>query len=289
MPKLTPKYEELSSIYDISNSFYELFLGPTMGYTCGYFEHEDATADEAQIAKFDLALAKLGLEPGMTLLDVGCGWGAGMQRAIESYDVNVIGLTLSDEQRKYAVEKLADTLTERTVDVRLQGWEEFPDKVDRIVSIGAFEHFGFERYDDFFAMAWNALPDDGVLLLHTITAFDDHRMQELGLPLTFELARFAKFIMTEIFPGGRLPSVEKVELHARKAGFTINRVHEIGPHYVRTLQCWAERLQAHRDEAIALQGQEVYDRFHKYLNGCVNLFRAGYTSVHQFTLTKQPA
>lgn len=210
MSNLKPKYEELQSIYDISNEFYELFLGPTMGYTCGYFEREDMTGDEAQLAKFDLALGKLGLEPGMTLLDIGCGWGACMQRAVEKYDVNVIGLTLSAEQRKYAIDKLAKVPTERNIEVRLQGWEEFEDKVDRIVSIGAFEHFGFERYDDFFATTFDALPDDGVMLLHCITGFDMRRAKELGLPMTFELARFAKFIMTEIFPGGRLPSVEKV-------------------------------------------------------------------------------
>ncbi|BBZ35264.1 cyclopropane mycolic acid synthase family methyltransferase [Mycolicibacterium confluentis] len=286
MSKLKPKYEELQSIYDISNEFYELFLGPTMGYTCGYFERDDMTGDEAQIAKFDLALGKLGLEPGMTLLDVGCGWGACMQRAIEKYDVNVIGLTLSGEQRKYAIDKLAKVPTERSVEVRLQGWEEFDDKVDRIVSIGAFEHFGFERYDDFFNTAYDALPDDGVMLLHTITGFDMRRAKELGLPMTFELARFAKFIMTEIFPGGRLPSVDKVQDHASKAGFDVARTHEIGPHYVRTLQGWAEQLEAHKEEAIALQGQVVYDRYDKYLNGCVNLFRVGHTSVHQFTLAK---
>ena len=286
MSELKPKYEELQSIYDISNEFYALFLGPTMGYTCGYFEREDMTGDEAQIAKFDLALGKLGLEPGMTLLDVGCGWGACLQRAIEKYDVNVIGLTLSGEQREYAIEKLAKVPTERTIDIRLQGWEEFEDKVDRIVSIGAFEHFGFERYDAFFATAYNALPDDGVMLLHTITGFDMARGKELGLPMTFELARFARFIMTEIFPGGRLPSVPKVEEHALASGFKLARVHEIGPHYVRTLQGWAEQLEAHREEAIAVQSQVVYDRFDKYLNGCVKLFRDGYTSVHQFTLEK---
>lgn len=286
MSKLKPKYEELQSIYDISNEFYELFLGPTMGYTCGYFEREDMTGDEAQLAKFDLALGKLGLEPGMTLLDVGCGWGACMQRAIEKYDVNVIGLTLSGEQRKYAIDKLAKVPTERSIDVRLQGWEEFDEKVDRIVSIGAFEHFGFERYDDFFNMAYNSLPDDGVMLLHCITGFDMRKAKELGLPMTFELARFAKFIMTEIFPGGRLPSVEKVQEHSQRAGFELSQLQEIGPHYVRTLQIWAEQLEAHREEAIRVQSQEVYDRYDKYLNGCVNLFRVGHTSVHQFTLRK---
>lgn len=286
MSKLKPKYEELQSIYDISNEFYELFLGPTMGYTCGYFEREDMTGDEAQIAKFDLALGKLGLEPGMTLLDVGCGWGACMQRAIETYDVNVIGLTLSGEQRKYALEKLGKVQTDRAVEVRLQGWEEFDGKVDRIVSIGAFEHFGFERYDDFFTTAYDALPVDGVMLLHTITGFDLRHAKELGLPMTFELARFAKFIMTEIFPGGRLPSAPKVEEHAQAAGFKLARVQEIGSHYVPTLQGWAERLEAHREEAIAIQSQEIYDRYDRYLNGCVRLFRDGHTSVHQFTLKK---
>ena len=146
MSKLKPKYDELQSIYDISNEFFELFLGPTMGYTCGYFERDDMTTDEAQNAKFDLALGKLNLEPGMTLLDVGCGWGGGMRRAIENYDVNVIGLTLSEHQRQYAVAQLAKVPAMRKVEVRLQGWEEFDEKVDRIGSIGAFEHFGHDRY-----------------------------------------------------------------------------------------------------------------------------------------------
>ncbi|OBG79667.1 SAM-dependent methyltransferase [Mycobacterium sp. NS-7484] len=286
MSKLTPKYEELQSIYDISNEFYELFLGPTMGYTCGYYEREDMTGAEAQIAKFDLALGKLGLEPGMTLLDIGCGWGACMARAIEKYDVNVIGLTLSGEQREYAIEKLSQVPTNRNIEVRLQGWEEFTDKVDRIVSIGAFEHFGFERYPAFFETAYNALPDDGVMLLHNITGFDLRQGQKLGLHMTFEDARFARFIMTEIFPGGRLPSVEMEKEKALEAGFKLTQLQEIGPHYVRTLKYWADALEAHKDEAIAIQSQEIYDRYDKYLNGCQKYFASGHISVHQFTLQK---
>ncbi|MGH3532443.1 MAG: class I SAM-dependent methyltransferase, partial [Mycobacterium sp.] len=189
MPNLKPKYDELQSIYDISNEFFKLFLGPTMGYTCGYFERDDMTTDEAQNAKFDLALGKLNLQPGMTLLDVGCGWGGGMQRAIENYDVNVIGLTLGERQREYAEAKLAKVPTKRNIEVRLQGWEEFDEQVDRIVSIGAFEHFGHDRYTDFFAMAYDALPEDGSMLLHTITAISGQdEAQSKGIPLTFELA-----------------------------------------------------------------------------------------------------
>lgn len=287
MTRLDPKYAELQSIYDISNEFFELFLGPTMGYTCGYYEHADTTRDEAQNAKFDLALGKLGLQPGMTLLDVGCGWGGGMQRAIENYDVNVIGLTLSKRQREYAITKLAKVPTNRTVEVRLQGWEEFDEQVDRIVSIGAFEHFGHKRYPAFFETAYNALPDGGSMLLHTITAISgSEEAQRLGLPLTMSLARFNRFIMKEIFPGGQLPTASMVSERATEAGFDVARVHEIGPNYVRTLQDWAAALAANKDKAIAAQSQEVYDRYDKYLNGCVMLFRDGYTSVHQFTLQK---
>ncbi|HEU0191208.1 MAG TPA: cyclopropane mycolic acid synthase family methyltransferase [Mycobacterium sp.] len=289
MTRLDPKYAELQSIYDISNEFFELFLGPTMGYTCGYYENADTTRDEAQNAKFDLALGKLGLRPGMTLLDIGCGWGGGMQRAIENYDVNVIGLTLSERQREYAAErlaKLAKVRTTRNVDVRLQGWEEFDEPVDRIVSIGAFEHFGHDRYPAFFDTAYRVLPPDGVMLLHTITAITQAQAKDKGLPLTMDFARFVLFVMREIFPGGRLPSEPMVEEQATRAGFGIARVQEIGPNYVRTLQDWATALAANRERAIAAQSQEVYDRYDKYLNGCVKLFRDGYTSVHQFTLRK---
>lgn len=286
MPDLKPKYEELQSIYDISNEFFELFLGPTMGYTCGYYETDDTTRDEAQTAKFDLALGKLGLQPGMTLLEIGCGWGGCMQRAVEKYDVNVIGLTLSRRQREYAIQKLAKLDSSRNVEVRLQGWEEFDEHVDRIVSIGAFEHFGHKRYPAFFETAYNALPDDGVMLLHTITAITQQDCQERGLPLTMEMARFNRFIVKEIFPGGQLPTASMVVDRAEEAGFTVSRVHEIGPNYVRTLQDWAAALEAHKDEAIAVQSQQVYDRYDKYLNGCVKLFRDGYTSVHQYTLQK---
>jgi cyclopropane-fatty-acyl-phospholipid synthase len=287
MPKLEPKYEELQSIYDISNEFFELFLGPTMGYTCGYYQTEDTTRDEAQIAKFDLALDKLDLQPGATLLDVGCGWGGCMQHAIEKYDVNVIGLTLSERQQEYAIARLAQVPTTRNVEVRLQGWEEFDGKVDRIVSIGAFEHFGRTRYQDFFEMAYNALPEHGRMLLHTITTISGSEdAQAKGIPLTIELAKFTLFIMKEIFPGGQLPSAWMPRQFANAAGFTVTRADEIGPNYVRTLEDWAAALEEHRDEALALQSQEVYDRYAKYLNGCVRLFRDGYTSVHQYTLQK---
>src|ERR1700739_1156365 len=139
MSTLTPFYEESQSIYDVSDEFFALFLDRTMGYTCAHFERDDMTLEEAQNAQLDLALGKLNLEPGMTLLDIGCGWGGAMQRAIEKYDVNVIGITLSRNQYQYSEAKLAKISTTRDVEVRLQGWEELSDKVDRVGTIGAFE------------------------------------------------------------------------------------------------------------------------------------------------------
>ncbi len=286
MAELIPKYGELQAIYDISNDFFELFLGPTMGYTCGYFERDDMTTSEAQNAKFDLALGKLGLEPGMTLLDIGCGWGGGLQRALETYDINVIGLTISKNQQKAAQERLAKIETDRTVEVRLQGWEEFDDKVDRIVSIGAFEHFGFDRYDAFFETTYNALPADGRMLLHTICVHDFTDPDGEHPPVTISTAKFTKFIMDEIFPGGRLPTIAMVEGHAEKAGFGVSRVHSLQQHYVRTLELWAEALHANKEKALEVQGQVAYDRFDKYLVGCADLFRGGYTDINQFTLQK---
>jgi cyclopropane-fatty-acyl-phospholipid synthase len=168
----------------------------------------------------------------------------------------------------------------------LKGWEEFDEPVDRIVSIGAFEHFGFDRYDDFFNFAYDAMPDDGVMLLHTITALTGPQMVEAGMPLTFNFARFVKFIITEIFPGGRLPSIEKVTEHSAKAGFTLSRRQSLQLHYAHTLDIWAENLEARKDEAIAIQSEEVYERYMKYLTGCADGFRVGYIDVNQFTLEK---
>src|SRR5436305_10836793 len=167
--KLTPHFADVQAHYDLSDDFYRLFLDPTQTYSCAYFRGEDTTLEEAQIAKIDLSLSKLGLQPGMTLLEIGCGWGATMRRAIERCDVNVIGLTLSKNQAAHVQKSFDEMESARSRRVLLNGWEEFEEPVDRIVSIGAFEHFGLDRYDDFFAMAYRVLPVGGLMLLHTIT------------------------------------------------------------------------------------------------------------------------
>jgi cyclopropane-fatty-acyl-phospholipid synthase len=284
---LAPYYEESQSIYDISNDFFALWLGPTMGYTCGYYEREDMNLEESQNAKFDLALGKLDLKPGMTLLDIGCGWGGALERALTEFDVNVIGITLSKEQSEYARARLAKIDTNRSVEIRMQGWEEFNEPVDRIVSIGAFEAFKQERYPVFFERAYSILPEDGGrMLLHTILAHTQQFFRENNIKLTISDLKFMKFIGEEIFPGGQLPAVEDIEKLADGSGFKLERTHLLRPHYARTLDMWAANLEAAKDEAIAMQGQEVYDRYMKYLTGCADFFHRGITNIGQFTLVK---
>ena len=283
---LTPYYEESQSIYDVSNEFFALWLGPTMGYTCGYYERDDMNLEESQNAKFELALGKLGLEPGMTLLDVGCGWGGALEVAVAKYDVNVIGITLSKAQSEFARRRLAKLDTERTIEVRLQGWEEFDEPVDRIVSIGAFEAFKSERYPLFFERAYEILPSDGRMLLHTILAHTQKFFRDNGIKLTISDLKFMRFIGTEIFPGGQLPAVEDIEKLAADSGFTLERIHLLQPHYARTLDMWAANLAAKRDEAIAITDEATYDKYMKYLTGCADFFRRGITNVGQFTLVK---
>ncbi|WP_421842380.1 cyclopropane mycolic acid synthase family methyltransferase [Mycobacterium sp.] len=286
MTQLRPFYEESQSIYDVSDEFFALFLDPTMAYTCAYFKRDDMTLEEASNAKFDLALGKLNLEPGMTLLDIGCGWGGALQRAIELYDVNVIGITLSRNQFDYSKKRLAKIPTERKFEVRLQGWEEFEDKVDRIVTIGAFEAFKKERYAAFFDRAYDILPADGRMLLHTILTYTQKQQHERGVSLTMRDVRFMRFIGQEIFPGGQLPAQEDIFNFAQAAGFSMERVQLLQEHYARTLNIWAANLEAAREQAIAIQSEEVYDRYIHYLTGCENFFRKGIANIGQFTLTK---
>jgi cyclopropane-fatty-acyl-phospholipid synthase len=283
---LEPHFDDVQAHYDLSDDFFRLFLDPTQTYSCAYFERDDMTLEEAQLAKIDLSLGKLELQPGMMLLDIGCGWGATITRALERYDVDVVGLTLSRNQLAHAQQLLDKHPSVRSKRVLLRGWEQFDEKADRIVSIGAFEHFGRDRYADFFTMTYEALPAGGVMLLHTIIKPSDEEFAERGLPITMTKLRFMKFVMDEIFPGGDLPHAKVVEQHAKRAGFAVKLVQPLRLHYARTLDTWAAALESRRDQAIAIQSQEVYDRYMKYLTGCADLFREGYTDVAQFTLVK---
>ncbi|TQM26394.1 cyclopropane mycolic acid synthase family methyltransferase [Nocardia bhagyanarayanae] len=284
---LAPFYANVQSHYDLSDDFFALFLDPSRTYSCAYFEREGMSLEEAQLAKIDLALGKCDLRPGMTLLDVGCGWGSTMLRAMERYDVDVIGLTLSRNQYEHVEGLLEAHRGPRRGRVLLRGWEEFDEPVDRIVSIGAFEHFRRERYEWFFDKCHRILPADGRMLLHTIVQYNRQELRAKGLPIDREVLAFGRFIAREIFPGGQLPLPEWVLDYARAAGFDVERAHSLGPNYVTTLEHWANALEKHRDEAIAVTSEEIYDTYSKYLSGCGRFFRDGYIDVVQFSLAKK--
>lgn len=287
MTELDPFYEDVQAHYDLSNDFFDLFLDPSRMYSCAYFKEDDYTLEQAQYAKIDLSLGKLGLEPGMRLLDIGCGWGTTIKRAMERYDVDVIGLTLSKNQYELVNESLAaSTPAGRKAEVRLQGWEEFDEPVDRIVSIGAFEHFRAERYPAFFEKTYGLLPDDGTMLLHTIVAFNRHVIREKGLPITRDVLAFARFIANEIFPGGQLPEPHDVERESTRVGFTVERIQPLQQHYARTLDTWAASLKEREEDAVRIANRDVFDTYMKYLTGCADYFRNGYIDVMQFTLQK---
>lgn len=269
---LRPHFADVQAHYDLSDDFFALFQDPTRTYSCAYFEPPELSLAQAQIAKIDLNLDKLDLRPGMTLLDIGCGWGSTMKRALERYDVNVVGLTLSKNQHAYAQRLLDTVATDRERRILLHGWEEFDQPVDRIVSIEAFEHFGHERYDDFFARCFDIMPTDGRMTIQSSVSYHPYDLNARGKKLTFETARFIKFILTEIFPGGRLPTTEMMVEHGQKAGFSVPEAISLRPHYIKTLQIWADALEANKETAIEIQSHEVYQRYLKYLRGCEYYF-----------------
>ncbi|MBW0020026.1 MAG: class I SAM-dependent methyltransferase [Mycobacterium sp.] len=286
MAELKPYFEESQSTYDISDEFFGLFLDPNMVYTCAYYERDDMTLEEAQTAKLDLALDKLNLEPGMTLLDVGCGWGGALVRAVTKYDVNVIGLTLSRNHYQRSTARLAAIPTERRAEARLQGWEEFHEKVDRIVTFEAFDAFKKERWPLFFERTYDILPDDGRMLLHSIFTHPQTYWRDHGITVTMSDLRFFRFLGTEIFPGGGMCSEADIVDNSEAVGFTVEKIQYLQEHYVRTLDTWAANLEANREQAIAIQSEVVYDRYMRYLTGCANLFRKGISNVAQYTLAK---
>ena len=282
MQTLQPYYGNVQSHYDLSDDFFALFLDPSRTYSCAYFENDDASLEQAQRAKIDLALGKCDLKPGMALLDIGCGWGSTCQRAAEHHGAKVIGLTLSRNQHAYA-KHLTRGLP---VEIRLQGWEEFDEPVDRIVSIGAFEHFRRERFPAFFERCHRLLPGDAHMLLHTIVLVDEATLTARGGVLQHEDLLFAKFIRKYIFPGGQLVEPRIIVDAAEAAGFVVERQHSLQAHYVRTLELWAANLATAREPAIACTSAATYDIFMRYLTGCAQHFRAGHIDVIQFTLRR---
>jgi cyclopropane-fatty-acyl-phospholipid synthase len=283
---MRPLFEEIQAHYDLSDVFFGTFQDPSRTYSCAFFERDGMSLEEAQMAKIDLALNKLELRPGMTLLDVGCGWGSVLKRAVEKHDVNVVGLTLSKNQAAYGQRLLDDMDSSRSRKVFLRGWEEFDEPVDRIISIEAFEAFPKDRYAAFFERCHRIMPSGGRMVLQTILGHPLKRWPEMGIPITMTDLKFMRFIAKEIFPGGAIPCDEDIAEYSGAAGFSLEQTQYLNEHYVRTLDTWAANLEAAHDEAVAATSQEVYDRYMRYLTGCADFFRRRISNVGQFTLAK---
>ena len=278
---------------ELPDEFFALFLDPSRTYSCALWTRPDDTLERAQSAKIDLALAQCDLRPGMTLLDVGCGWGSTILRAMDTYGVNVIGLTGNRHQYRYVRDRLVDRLIRGRPygGVRRQGWAEFDRRPDRIVCIGTLEHLDRRRYPDFFDFAYRILPEDGVLLVQTVVAPGRDRSAACQTRLAGSDSVCAPGI---IFPAARLlPPTGRnpmgVTEYAVDAGFTVAGIGKLGPHYTTTLQCWAHTLRERRDRAIELAGRDTYNAYLDSMTECAGYFRDGRLDVMQFTCTKPAA
>ncbi|MGW4771806.1 class I SAM-dependent methyltransferase [Nocardia sp. NPDC004278] len=286
-------FAEVRSRAELPDAFFALFPDPTFTHSCAFWPHPDDTSERAQSAKIDLALAQCDLRPGMTLLDVGCGWGSTMLRAMDTYGVNVIGLTPSRNQYRYVRNLLVDRMVRGRPygGVRLQGWEEFDRRADRIVCIGAFEPFDRDRYGEFFEFAYRTLLADGVLLLQAIVGDNRDGLWAHGIQQTSSDDASMRFLTETIFgsgpllpPSGRDP--KGVTAYAEDAGFTVTGMQSMGPQYATALDQWVDALREQRDRAIEVAGPDTYNAYIRYLTGCADYARRGRIDVMQFTCTK---
>ena len=266
--------------YDVSNRFYELLLGPSMTYTCAAYPHEDATLEEAQTHKHDLVCRKLGLEPGMRLLDVGCGWGQLVRHAVQHYGVSALGVTLSGQQARWGQEMLErEGLTGRAEirhcdyrDVRERGF-------DAISSVGLTEHIGVRAYPAYFAFLRDRLRDEGRLLNHCITR-----------PNNLEPAsRRRHFINRYIFPDGELEGVGHLVSVMHDVGFEVRHEENLREHYARTLTGWSANLDAHWQESVAEVGLGRARTWRLYLVGSRIGFERNQIQLHQVLCARPDA
>ncbi|HJC63951.1 MAG TPA: class I SAM-dependent methyltransferase [Candidatus Blautia merdavium] len=267
--------KEVTSHYDIGNDFYKLWLDETMSYSCGYFKNPDDTLYQAQVNKVDYILQKLNLKEGMTLLDVGCGWGYLLMEAAKKYKIKGVGITLSQEQytefnRRIRQEGLQDSLK-----VQIMDYRDLPQSgytFDRVVSVGMAEHVGRPNYQLFISCVSQVLKEGGVFLLHFISALKEHA----GDP----------WIKKYIFPGGTVPSLREMISCMAEDNFHIMDVENLRLHYNKTLLCWAENFHRHLAQERTLFDERFLRMWDLYLNACAATFHNGIIDLHQILATK---
>lgn len=257
--------------YDVSNDFYRLFLGETMTYSCAYFATPDTPLAAAQRAKYDLICRKLGLRPGMRLLDVGCGWGGMPMHAAEHFGVQAIGVTLSRRQVEYARDAVASAGLGDRVEIRLQDYRDVADgPFDAVSSIGMFEHVGAPRLGEYFGRLHALLRPGGRLLNHGIC----RPRGSHGLPR-------ASFANRYVFPDGELHEVGIVAQAMQGRGFEVRDTQSLREHYALTLRHWVRDLEENWDEAVRIAGAGRARVWRLYMAGSAENFAHARTTVHQ--------
>ncbi len=267
--------KEVSSHYDIGNEFYKLWLDDSLSYSCAYFMNEQDSLLEAQNNKIDRILKKLYLKPGMELLDIGCGWGSLLLRAVKEYGVTGKGITLSQEQYNSFKERIEEEGLTDKLSVELLDYRELPKQewsFDRVVSVGMLEHVGRDNYDKFLECVDSVLKPQGLFLLHYISALKEYPGDA--------------WIKKYIFPGGMVPSLrEIINLCSDYKFYTID-VESLRRHYNRTLLCWDKNFNEHREEIEKMMGTEFTRMWDLYLCACAATFNNGIIDLHQILISK---
>jgi cyclopropane-fatty-acyl-phospholipid synthase len=269
--------EAIHHHYDVSNTFYEWVLGPSMTYTCACYPRPDASLDEAQENKYRLVFEKLRLKPGDRLLDVGCGWG-GMVRYAARRGVTAIGVTLSSEQASWARRAIEAEGLQDLAEVRHGDYRDIRDaRFDAVSSIGLLEHIGVRNYELYFRFLQSRLRPGGLLLNHCIT-----RPENRSRPSTHG------FIDRYVFPDGELTGSGRIITEAQDAGLEVLHEENLRPHYAMTLRDWCANLVAHWDEAVAEVGLPTAKVWGLYMAGSRLAFESNGIQLHQ-VLAVNPA
>jgi cyclopropane-fatty-acyl-phospholipid synthase len=266
--------------YDVSNDFYALVLGPSMTYSCALWESPAAGLEAAQAAKHELVCRKLALEPGMRLLDVGCGWGGMVLHAAAEHGVRAVGVTISQRQADLAKKRAADMGLGDLVEIRLQDYRDVDDgPYDAISSIGMFEHVGLERLHAYFERLHGLLRPQGRLLNHAIGR-PANPADRRSVPVPHRRRR-RTFINRFVFPDGELHEVGTVVSAMQQDGFEVRHVESLREHYALTLRAWVANLEAAWDEAVALTTEGRARVWRLYMAASAVGFEAGRIQVHQ--------
>ncbi|MBB2997796.1 cyclopropane-fatty-acyl-phospholipid synthase [Paraburkholderia tropica] len=264
--------------YDVSNDFYKLWLDENMVYSCAYFENGDEDLATAQLKKIDHILTKIQLQPGQTLLDIGCGWGALVLRAAQMFGARCVGVTLSQNQFDLATQRVKDAGLQDRIEIRLQDYRDVTGQFDRITSVGMFEHVGRKNLPGYFTKVRELLADDGVAMNHGITS-SDAESGETALG-------GGEFIDRYVFPDGELPHIGLALEAAQRGGLEAVDVESLRRHYAHTLDLWADNFEARAQEAKQLVDDEKFRIWRVYLAGCAYAFEHDDVSIYQIVCRK---